>query len=1175
MLNLVRIPNRQKHRYLPALSIAPDRLTTILLTLLSGTSLAGCGGGGGGGGGGPTVAAPPPGNAPETAPDKETQDGDPSAPSGAPPLPTKINPGQPVRTLQTSSPPPSKAEKLVVTEPSLRLTENRGSVEETIGTKVTASRSLASIIIENVDMATHRPVLSSQASQWFELKPPDRAGGHWSLWLKAGKTFPDPGQQYIADITVVDITVVSSANEKIQNLSGSFVLSVSNIPEAPTVRVISDQSNVIFETGQNGSSISQETGIRLRTADGDGDGVTVIIERRTAGGDWVADDRFEIIYNKVQLRAGQTFDFDAADNPNGVLTLRARPVDNSSERLSGTPVEFVLQLTERAPVPDPVQSDEALSSNANLHHRIFENNPLDKPVLDFGSIRNIPMHEWTLADGFGDNHLFRLHSGKLFFANSANGKWNVLDYENPADLDKNNVYQLKLQATTDSGEVLVRRLDLMVHNLINENMKIGHARIKANNENTIVQQIISDGVWLVPTSGPLVLKWAINVAGQLVRNAIAGNNPPTSIDVKHTDGKVYLATLVNNIRSEMSAAVREIEAKVNIKFVEVQYDPNNIPDLAIDVLDQIGRPAKQGNPQAVGRVKHFPYFGFLDKQRDPDSIDMGFILKTAVARGKYWLEYTLRHELGHALGLKHPWDEFYGRPYQPLPAGKEAFKFKRSFKNTIMGYESLQQWSDKDIEALQYLYGLAGGSALTTIIGQLGVRPAQETAIFDRKPTLFAFLDSNFNIKMAKKSVAFVKVGSDDLSLFRVVILDDGYGQNKVDLGPLSATFVQAWSGFGSFEKSDIYLSTKGINFSETPVEHDIALNASGTGPAPPPLTLSLVTYELVGTKSVGETISVRVGSESSFTVSWLLVVAQDVIVPVATGAAFTPIEPGQYQLRLTLGDIKTSTAFDIQAGVAGKYIHRFYPNHKGEYSSKGAMHSVEEIFILPGKSFLRADDSPEITEFQWQQEGDKVGFGYGVEEVWVAADRGWIYFLDGPNADARYLGRLRFSFRSREEEPQELHRLEDFKAENLFAMGQAKNVAMSNYEHDIRTKNKLYHWVVDRLDSDDLIILGGAFKRSPFATQRDYLLKNNFVIDLGEARAVWFDVMDVNNDGNRDTVLYKTADRSQIYGVINNYNGRVDTPFAKSLDGDFFVNSTIAIHDLDVVQSTAIPDII
>jgi len=302
--------------------------------------------------------------------------------------------------------------------------------------------------------------------------------------------------------------------------------------------------------------------------------------------------------------------------------------------------------------------------------------------------------------------------------------------------------------------------------------------------------------------------------------------------------------------------------------------------------------------------------------------------------------------------------------------------------------------------------------------------------------------------------------------------------------------------------------------------------------------------------------------------------VAQDVIVPVATGAAFTPIEPGQYQLRLTLGDIKTSTAFDIQAGVAGKNIHRFYPNHKGEYSSKGAQAIAKEIFILPGKSFLRADDSPEIHRFQWQQ-GDKVGFGYGVEEVWVAADRGWIYFLDGPNTDARYLGRIKFSNRPREEQPQEFHRLEDFKAENLFAMGQAKNVAMSNYEHDIRTKNKLYHWVVDRLDSDDLIILGTLFRRDPYNALSDFKLKYNFVIDLGEARAVWFDVMDVNNDGNRDTVLYKTADRSQIYGVIDGYNGRVDTPYTKSIDGDFFVNSTIAIHDLDVVQSTAIPDII
>ena len=78
-------------------------------------------------------------------------------------------------------------------------------------------------------------------------------------------------------------------------------------------------------------------------------------------------------------------------------------------------------------------------------------------------------------------------------------------------------------------------------------------------------------------------------------------------------------------------------------------------------------------------------------------------------------------------------------------------------------------------------------------------------------------------------------------------------------------------------------------------------------------------------------------------------------------------------------------------------------------------------------------------------------------------------------------------------------------------------------------------------------------------------------LIDLGDATKVWFDVQDVDGDMDLDTILYKTEDRSEIYGVLADYNGRVTDLWNRKLDADFFIDTTIEVMDLDAPP----PDII
>jgi hypothetical protein len=82
----------------------------------------------------------------------------------------------------------------------------------------------------------------------------------------------------------------------------------------------------------------------------------------------------------------------------------------------------------------------------------------------------------------------------------------------------------------------------------------------------------------------------------------------------------------------------------------------------------------------------------------------------------------------------------------------------------------------------------------------------------------------------------------------------------------------------------------------------------------------------------------------------------------------------------------------------------------------------------------------------------------------------------------------------------------------------------------------------------------------------RHYNLENGRLIDLGDARQVWFNVRDVNDDEKLDTILYKTKDRSKIFGVLDDYDGRGPSHIDYALNADFFVDNTITVTGLDII---------
>lgn len=70
---------------------------------------------------------------------------------------------------------------------------------------------------------------------------------------------------------------------------------------------------------------------------------------------------------------------------------------------------------------------------------------------------------------------------------------------------------------------------------------------------------------------------------------------------------------------------------------------------------------------------------------------------------------VLRHELGHALGLQHPWEA--GETYEKM--------------QSIMSYEPYEDYQPADVAALQHLYGNAPGSTMVADAQALTLERAQ------------------------------------------------------------------------------------------------------------------------------------------------------------------------------------------------------------------------------------------------------------------------------------------------------------------------------------------------------------------------------------------------------------------------------------------------------------------
>ncbi|XDZ65498.1 cadherin domain-containing protein [Alphaproteobacteria bacterium LSUCC0684] len=355
--------------------------------------------------------------------------------------------------------------------------------------------------------------------------------------------------------------------------------------------------------------------------------------------------------------------------------------------------------------------DEA-ASDADVTVEIHERHPTNKQVWTASAPEGVTGGSFTLAPGVGDNDLFTIDSdGDIWIRE-------MVDYERPVDVDANNIYRVEVTHAAAGGTRTNTEVDIVVRNLLREvdatdlthllypfhnEGASGHlgapAHLKRNTfshdsipkdklPSPIVQSVIKGSAFTMPSAGPLVITWSLNID---IRNRI--DNKTLFKDQADID----LA------RAMVERTLAEFEAAANLKFIEVGWDPDN--SIKGDVTVNMVPTSSYGS-----------YFGIATSH----SVSLA-LPKTRSTTG-FTMEdsqtyHLMTHEWGHVLGLAHPygevpfddwsWERHFG-------VDENGNSLIRNSKDTVMSYypeikeETGGHLGTADIEALQFIYGAPG-----------------------------------------------------------------------------------------------------------------------------------------------------------------------------------------------------------------------------------------------------------------------------------------------------------------------------------------------------------------------------------------------------------------------------------------------------------------------------------
>ena len=299
---------------------------------------------------------------------------------------------------------------------------------------------------------------------------------------------------------------------------------------------------------------------------------------------------------------------------------------------------------------------------------IYENHPTDKAIASIEAPANLQGASLALAStGANDNALFRLDAGKLYWKSAP-------DFENPQDADSDNAYEIDIIFTASDGTKHLQK-----HTLNTQDIGPGRHGYDASTapdggfgsytlpyENVpqearpsgLASYIIDGYAKIMPDEGPLIFTWSLDA------NSI----------YEAADVRVYL-----------DEAFDAFEDAANLKFIEVASDS----DIVINFQDRTSGLYGEAHPYITPMAINY----YLNSKDEFESFYR-----------------TLTHEIGHVLGLKHPFDA------SSASTSWLADMNHANNVNTMMSYANAFGVIARgtpllpiDVAALQFLYGAPGG----------------------------------------------------------------------------------------------------------------------------------------------------------------------------------------------------------------------------------------------------------------------------------------------------------------------------------------------------------------------------------------------------------------------------------------------------------------------------------
>jgi hypothetical protein len=331
-----------------------------------------------------------------------------------------------------------------------------------------------------------------------------------------------------------------------------------------------------------------------------------------------------------------------ASAPVASAPVDPKPVDPKPEPVDQAPLLYLANQAFRF---------DRATQISPLRVLIFEHHPTDKPLTLLPSLKSL-----ILPFGIADNNLFRLEDGKLVFRAPP-------DFEAPTDTGNggrqagDSEYHIRLVGLDQDSRPVIVPVVVRVLDLPNEKVGRYNSRsdysftarperesdLPAMPENkpgdsqsvaALLQQyplaevakIIWGYHWVMPKTGPLVLTWSLTVSG------IIAGMPVSDQDVQ-------------KMRKRVEQALLKYEHVVDIQFVEVDEFDGRTGHIEFLVFSDTLRPHSHtvtlGRANAPGQKVRVDIY-------DNDGLS------------------TVIHEIGHALGLKHPFaSKWTNWPFDP------------------------------------------------------------------------------------------------------------------------------------------------------------------------------------------------------------------------------------------------------------------------------------------------------------------------------------------------------------------------------------------------------------------------------------------------------------------------------------------------------------------------------